>query len=1121
MAVPLERFVQQLEDSGIIAGDTLKDFLPPKASPQNAEELALELVRHKKLTKFQAEEVSRGKGKSLVLGKYVVLEKIGAGGMGQVFKARHRVMERLVAVKVLPPAMTKDQAAISRFHREVQAAAKLNHPNIVTAFDADQADGVHFLVMEFIEGKDLSALVKKNGPFAVDQAVNFILQAARGLEAAHKNGIVHRDIKPANLLLHSEGTVKILDMGLARMNGDAAQAELTSTGAVMGTVDYMAPEQALNTKTADARADIYSLGCSLYYLLTAKATYDGDTLMAKLLAHRDQPIPSLRSVRAEVPKQIESVFRKMVAKDINARYQTMTEVISSLESCRSGPANHLPENSMSSRTLRASSSNELSIKSNASSTQQLSESLVEAAPTDFLDAISAVVKAPRKKRSAKGGSAKSKAARLKDQKKALLIGGGLLGVVVLLTVIILTMQGSDTKLMVTVNEPDAVIEVLNQEGKVEVTRKGDTSPIKISIQPGQHRIKVQKDGFELFTDSFEIKSGNTESISAKLVPLKKAVVPAASAVKFSDSPDFTNWMQTVAAMPVEKQVEAINQKLKELNPNSNPQDGSGPPVIRDGQVIECEIVTDNVSNLSPIRALHNLASLQLRSRTKLLSQPLDLSPINGLKIHKLVSVNQKLDLSTIKGLPLLELVCFGSANTDVTALSGMPLQLLFLSGNWELTNLQPLKGMRLTRFACDNSLVADLSPLSGMPLKSFTGHVTQVADLSPLRGMPLEVLSCEQTPVKDLSPLVNMKLQKLSFTPSPDLKGVEVIRQMSSLMEIGTAHDKLMPSSKFWKEYDEGRFHSASEPRPVTNLASPEFQKWMKDVQALRAEDQIEAVRKKLMELNPGFDGQLKNRWDNAPPPISNDAVTELRVVTDNITDISPIRALVGLKHLFVIGSALERGKLRDLSPLAGMTLTEFCCNSNPKLSDLSALKGMPLTLLNFLETQVTDLSALRGMPLENLWFAATDVSDLSPLKGMPLKHLLIWGTKVADLSPLTAMPLTELNIASTLVADLSPLKGMPLDHVVLNHTPVADLSPLRGAPLSYLTIDRSGVTDLSPLEGMTLSAFLFTPRNITKGINSIRRMKSLKTIGNHESDPFPADEFWKKYDAGEFGKPQ
>ena len=177
----------------------------PRAAPKDAEELARELVRKKKLTKFQAEEVYRGKGKSLVLGNYVLLEKIGAGGMGQVFKAEHRRMNRIVAIKLLPPRLTKDEAAIARFEREVTAAAKISHPNIVAAYDADQANGVHFLVMEFVEGSDLSALVKKNGPLPVEKAVNYILQAAKGLEAAHAEGIVHRDIKPANLLLGQEG----------------------------------------------------------------------------------------------------------------------------------------------------------------------------------------------------------------------------------------------------------------------------------------------------------------------------------------------------------------------------------------------------------------------------------------------------------------------------------------------------------------------------------------------------------------------------------------------------------------------------------------------------------------------------------------------------------------------------------------------------------------------------------------------------------------------------------------------------------------------------------------------------------------------------------------------------
>jgi serine/threonine protein kinase len=272
--------------------------------------------------------------------RYKIGRFLGAGGMGAVYQAEHRLMGRVVALKIIHGDLSKHDRIVERFRREVKAAARLSHPNIVTAYDAEQAGDVHFLVMEYVDGMSLGQIVSKKGPLEIPFACNFIRQAARGLQHAFDIGMVHRDIKPHNLMLTRKGQVKILDFGLARVASES-RAELglpiankgpglTRLGDIMGTPEYMSPEQIGDASSADIRSDIYSLGCTLYYLLTGKAPFAGDSSIAVLLAKRNGTYRPIAELRDDVPTGLVDVIESMLARSPAARYPTPEDVVRAL-----------------------------------------------------------------------------------------------------------------------------------------------------------------------------------------------------------------------------------------------------------------------------------------------------------------------------------------------------------------------------------------------------------------------------------------------------------------------------------------------------------------------------------------------------------------------------------------------------------------------------------------------------------------------------------------------------------------------------------------------------------------------------------------------------------------------
>ncbi len=329
----IDAFLELVNKSGLVDPERLQVFLNQAgALSATPRKLAARMVASGLITQFQAEQMLQGKYRGFTIGKYKVLERIGSGGHSTVYLCEHMTVKRRAAVKVLPSAKAENPAALARFYREARAAGALDHPNLVKAHDIDQENGLHFLVMEYVDGSNLQELVSRFGPLTIERSTNYIRQAAQGLQAAHVSGLVHRDIKPANILLDRQGIIRVLDLGLARFFSDHNDP-LTlkyDHNNVLGTADYVAPEQALNSHDVDIRADIYSLGGTFYFLLAGQPLFPGGQITQKLIWHQTKQPKPIRELRPDVPEDLAAIVERMIEKDPGHRYQTPAEVIEAL-----------------------------------------------------------------------------------------------------------------------------------------------------------------------------------------------------------------------------------------------------------------------------------------------------------------------------------------------------------------------------------------------------------------------------------------------------------------------------------------------------------------------------------------------------------------------------------------------------------------------------------------------------------------------------------------------------------------------------------------------------------------------------------------------------------------------
>ena len=357
---PMDRqtFLARVRQSGLLTDEELVKAEKHLPVSNRGRSIARVFIEKGLLTRFQAERLLVGRTAGFLLGQYRVLDQIGRGGMGRVFKAEHRTMGRIVALKVLAPDLLRTDRAQELFLREVRAAAQLVHPNIVTAYDANKIDGRYFLVLEFVDGPNLEQLVRRQGPLPVGQACDYVRQIAIGLQCAHLLGMVHRDVKPANVLVQRRGLngdevglVKISDFGLARLSDPNAADEfsdhpgtiMTKDNTVTGTPDYLSPEQAQSLHKTDIRSDLYSLGCTFYFLLTGQVVFPGGGTLDKLIRHGSEKAADVRDARPETPAAVAAIVAKLLAKHAPDRYQTPAELAAALEPfAASGPTPWAP-----------------------------------------------------------------------------------------------------------------------------------------------------------------------------------------------------------------------------------------------------------------------------------------------------------------------------------------------------------------------------------------------------------------------------------------------------------------------------------------------------------------------------------------------------------------------------------------------------------------------------------------------------------------------------------------------------------------------------------------------------------------------------------------------------------
>lgn len=709
------------------------------------------------------------------IGPYKILALLGQGGMGAVYKALHPRLEKIVALKVLTPGRLKSVDAIGRFEREMKAIGKLDHPHLIRALDAGEADGAHYLAMEFVDGVDLSHFMKVRGPLPIADACELVVQAAAGLQAAHSRGMVHRDIKPANLMLARQQfgppQVKVLDLGLALLSDTHAPdaGGLTSDGQVMGTVDYMAPEQANDSHAVDIRADIYSLGATLYALLTGGSLFQGKqnlTLMQKLVNLAGVPAPPIRERRPEVSPALAAVVHRMLEKDPSKRYATPTDVITALKPFTQG-ANLAALDAEVVRRTAADSSIDMSINGTI-----LLDSVQRAAPTELQVAATAGHRQP-------------------PRRPVLAIAAAAMAAVGLFAVVAFTLK--TPKGDVIVEMPDDLPLEIRQQIKISVTGDGvaEVASVangwKIGIREGEYSVDLTGGGDELQVDGKQVTVSRNQTAIVKITtrPPRGSVGTGGQVARGTDldaERRAAEWILSLHEGPSNLRVAIVGGQLTDAPNHQLPEAPFRVHLMPLGGIIVeqlgdqlAEELSESAGGIRPEQIVLSSGTLTATGFAKLVELP----EFSAVTVLSLKCYDRAMDdrifplLAKLSGLKSLLLVPEAQlTGVGIGELKACP----------ELTEVRWSGGSPRPQGLQELTLLPKLQQVGFADITCTEQHVLALSKLN-VRELGLHACKVEDGSLRHLAMMDQLEMLGLTYNPLTD-QGLSALKSLTNLSRL-------------------------------------------------------------------------------------------------------------------------------------------------------------------------------------------------------------------------------------------------------------------------------------------------------------------------------------------------